>query len=264
MRFALHLLSVMMLITCPVFAQPLTIPLTFTNDTSAIEVTIGFHPDATDAFDLGLDALAPPPPPSQLFDVRSVLDNIEFIQDMRDTTVTETIFHVALTHTPGSPSFSMAWDATALAGLGTFEITDDMDGSLFGPLDMTTTNTLDILSSSALLDNGLRIRIVLGENNNSVSIDEEKEWVHQFTLEQNFPNPFNQQTDIAFKIPQTDHVRLVVFDLLGKEKAVLVDEFLAPGSYAVSWDAQTEASGLYYYSLSVGPQVETRAMILAR
>lgn len=264
MKYAVLLIGALALITCPVHAQSLTIPLTFTNDAATMVVTVGFHPDASDAFDIGLDALAPPPPPAQLFDVRSVIDNTEYIQDMRDTTSAETVFHISLAHSEGSPTFTMQWDAASLAGLGTFEITDDMDGSLFGPLDMTSVNTLDLLSSSTLIENGLRIRVVLGEDNNSVSIDEEREVADQFTLQQNFPNPFNQQTDIAFRISQADHVTLVVYDLLGKEKEVLIDEFKAPGSYTLTWNAQAEASGVYYYSLSVGSQVTTRSMILTR
>ena len=263
MKYAV-LLSALALFTCPIQAQTLTIPLTFTNDAATMVVTVGFHPDATDAFDIGLDALAPPPPPAQLFDVRAVLDNTEYIQDMRDTTSAETFFHIALEHSEGSPSFLVQWDATALAGLGTFEITDDMDGTLFGPLDMTTVGELDILSASALLENGMRIRVVLGEDNNTVSIDEELELADRFTLQQNFPNPFNNQTDIAFSISLADQVTLVVYDLLGKKKDVLVDEFMAPGSYTMTWNAQAEASGMYYYTLTVGSQVATRAMILTK
>lgn len=264
MKYAFLLLGTLVLFSCPVHAQSLTIPLTFTNDAATAVVTVGFNPDASDGFDMGLDQLAPPSPPVQLFDVRSIFDNTEYIQDFRDTTSAETLFHIALTHASGSSSFTLQWDSAALAAeMGTFEITDDMDGSLFGPLDMTAVGTLDLLASPALLDNGLRIRIVMNDGS-SVSIDEEHELADRFTLEQNFPNPFSQQTDIGFTVSQADHVKLVVYDLLGKEKLVLVDGIMAPGAYSYTWDARSEASGMYYYSLSVGSQVSTRSMILAR
>ena len=264
MKYAFLLLGTLVLFSCPVHAQSLTIPLTFTNDAATAVVTVGFEPDASDGFDMGLDQLAPPSPPAQLFDVRSIFDNTEYIQDFRDTTSAETLFHIALTQASGSSNFTVEWDSAALATeIGTFEITDDMDGSLFGPIDMKTVGTLDVLASQALLDNGLRIRIELNEGS-TVSIDDEHELADRFTLEQNFPNPFAQQTDIGFTVSQTDHVKLVIYDLLGKEKSVLVDGIMAPGAYSYTWDALSEASGMYYYSLSVGSQTSTRSMILAR
>jgi|GEM_PF-4887347 len=265
MKYAFLLIGTLVLFSCPVNAQSLTIPLTFTNDAASAVVTVGFEPDASDGFDMGLDQLAPPSPPAQIFDVRSIFDNTEYLQDFRDTTSAETLFHIALTQASGSSVFTLEWDSEALAAeMGTFEITDDMDGSLFGPLDMKTVGTLDLLASPALLDNGLRIRIEMNDGGSTVSIDEEHELAERFTLEQNFPNPFAQQTDIGFTVSQTDHVKLVVYDLLGKEKLVLVDGIMAPGAYSYTWDAQSEASGMYYYSLSVGSQTSTRSMILAR
>lgn len=68
-------------------------------------------------------------------------------------------------------------------------------------------------------------------------------------LEQNYPNPFNPATAITFTVPVAGSVRLSVFDILGKEVAVLVHETRAAGTYTVSWNAERIGSGVYFYRL---------------
>ncbi len=92
-----------------------------------------------------------------------------------------------------------------------------------------------------------------------------------FALEQNYPNPFNPSTTIAYAIPGNREggggsmeTKLVVYDLLGREVAVLVNERKAPGRYEVDYDASALASGVYVYRLTVGKFMETRKMILVR
>ncbi len=90
-------------------------------------------------------------------------------------------------------------------------------------------------------------------------------------LEQNYPNPFNPSTIIRYMIAGDrgqgsgfSNVRLVVYDLVGKEVATLVSETQAPGSYEVRFDGAKVASGVYYYCLTDGGNVETRSMLLLR
>lgn len=73
-----------------------------------------------------------------------------------------------------------------------------------------------------------------------------------FILDQNYPNPFNPSTTIQYHVKQGDHIKLRVFNSLGQEVAILVDEFKNPGTYTSSWDANGLASGTYYYRLEVG------------
>ncbi len=83
-------------------------------------------------------------------------------------------------------------------------------------------------------------------------------------LEQNYPNPFNPTTIIKYAIPQSDRVTLKVFDLLGREVATLANGLMNAGAYSILWDASGLASGVYVARLTVGGQVATRKMILAR
>jgi hypothetical protein len=83
-------------------------------------------------------------------------------------------------------------------------------------------------------------------------------------LEQSYPNPFNPNSEIRYQIADYGKVRLSVFDLLGREIAVLVNETKSPGTYTVRFDGSGLASGFYFYRLTAGGYTETRKMIYAR
>jgi hypothetical protein len=74
----------------------------------------------------------------------------------------------------------------------------------------------------------------------------------EYALGQNYPNPFNPATTISYELPEETRVTLTVFDLLGREVAVLVDEVQKPGVRSASWTATGAASGVYYYRLTAG------------
>jgi Secretion system C-terminal sorting domain len=84
------------------------------------------------------------------------------------------------------------------------------------------------------------------------------------SLSQNYPNPFNPVTRVNFQIPEVDYVRLSVYDLLGREVTVLVNEELRPGDYKVDFDGSNFPSGVYYYKLTAGGFTETKKMILVK
>jgi hypothetical protein len=85
-----------------------------------------------------------------------------------------------------------------------------------------------------------------------------------FSLAQNYPNPFNPTTVVSFQTPVVSDVRLVVYDILGREVAVLVNEKKMPGKYQVSFDAAGLASGVYVYRLTAGQYVECRKMVVTK
>jgi hypothetical protein len=85
-----------------------------------------------------------------------------------------------------------------------------------------------------------------------------------FLLSQNYPNPFNPSTEINYQIPQQSFVSLKIFDLLGCEVAVLVNEKKDAGQYTVQWDASARASGVYFYSLQVGDRGLVKRMLLIK
>ncbi len=97
-----------------------------------------------------------------------------------------------------------------------------------------------------------------------VAVEEEAVVPERFALLQNYPNPFNPTTTIAYALPVRAEVRLVVYDLYGREVAVLVETTQAAGRYAVQVEASTLASGVYLYRLTAGAFTETKAMTLLK
>lgn len=85
-----------------------------------------------------------------------------------------------------------------------------------------------------------------------------------FSLSQNYPNPFNPKTKIKFDIAQASFTKLVIFDLLGREVATLVNEELKPGRYEADWNASNFSSGVYFYKLISSDFVKTRKMVLMK
>ncbi|OIP62916.1 MAG: hypothetical protein AUK34_02605 [Ignavibacteria bacterium CG2_30_36_16] len=86
----------------------------------------------------------------------------------------------------------------------------------------------------------------------------------EFVLYQNYPNPFNPTTNIQYAIASTQHVQLKIYDVLGNEVAVLVDEEKSPGNYSVEFESKNVASGLYFYSLTAGSLKQTKKMLLIK
>jgi hypothetical protein len=85
-----------------------------------------------------------------------------------------------------------------------------------------------------------------------------------FALGQNYPNPFNPTTTISYQIPTNALVTLKVFDVLGREVAVLLDRTQSAGTYTMQFDASRLPSGLYFYSLTAGRYTAVRKMMLVK
>lgn len=96
------------------------------------------------------------------------------------------------------------------------------------------------------------------------SVDEKNNRPLSFTLEQNFPNPFNPSTFISFTIPEPMYVKLFVTNSLGQEIQTLVDEYLSPGKYVKLFDGKNLVSGVYYYILNSPKGKISKKMILAK
>ncbi len=85
-----------------------------------------------------------------------------------------------------------------------------------------------------------------------------------FSLMQNFPNPFNPVTKIKFNIPKAGNTKISIFDVTGKEIKTLVDEFLVQGIYEIDFDGTQYSSGVYFYRFESGDFTETKKMVLIK
>jgi len=88
--------------------------------------------------------------------------------------------------------------------------------------------------------------------------------VKEFSLSQNYPNPFNPTTMINYSVPEVSNVKLSVFDILGREVAVLVTGEKKAGNHKINFDASNLSSGIYFYKLQAGNFVATKKLMLLK
>ncbi|MFH1525871.1 MAG: T9SS type A sorting domain-containing protein, partial [Bacteroidota bacterium] len=106
--------------------------------------------------------------------------------------------------------------------------------------------------------------------NSIVNVKNEDPYPTKFKLYQNYPNPFNPTTTIKYSIFNVGSenfavsTKLIVYDILGNEVAMLVNEARNSGNYEVTFDASNLSSGVYYYQLKAGEFSETKKMILLK
>jgi hypothetical protein len=86
----------------------------------------------------------------------------------------------------------------------------------------------------------------------------------EFSLEQNFPNPFNPSSKIKFTLPEASIVKLTVYNTLGEEVADLVDELFDAGSHEIVFNASNFTSGIYFVRMESGSFVSTRKIMLMK
>jgi PKD repeat protein len=86
----------------------------------------------------------------------------------------------------------------------------------------------------------------------------------EYSLSQNYPNPFNPETKIKFAIPNSGFVKLVIYDIAGKEIETLINEELNPGNYSVNWNAMDYTSGVYFYKLTSAGFTDVKKMAVIK
>jgi hypothetical protein len=86
----------------------------------------------------------------------------------------------------------------------------------------------------------------------------------KFALQQNYPNPFNPSTNIRFAVKEKSHVSIIVFDMLGRWVATLVNQELPAGEYETRFSPNALASGLYVYRMTTNGFIESRRMLLLK
>jgi hypothetical protein len=98
----------------------------------------------------------------------------------------------------------------------------------------------------------------LGIQNNNSNIPK------SFSLHQNYPNPFNPSTTISYDLPKAEYVNLIVYNAIGQEVAVLVNEYKAAGFYSFNFDASNLPSGIYLYRIKAGDYTKSEKMSLIK
>ena len=135
-----------------------------------------------------------------------------------------------------------------------FDATDLDTGNYFSTLIVRNN---DPLRKNIIIPVRLTVTNVLG-------VDDDPAMPIAFDLAQNYPNPFNPDTKIKFALPRESSVRLVVYDIIGREVAVLVNEKKPAGFYTVTWDASLYPSGMYIYRIQTEQFHATKKMMLIK
>ena len=165
-------------------------------------------------------------------------------------------------------SFTDANNGTVVGRAGKILRTTD-GGTTWTQQSSSTTGTLLSVSFTDS-DNGTVVGsggTILRTTNGGVTFVEEKEIdviPTKYKLSQNFPNPFNPNTKIKYSVPQSSNVVIKVFDILGNEIEILVNEQKSLGTYEITWYAESLPSGIYFYRIQAGSFVETKKLVLLR
>ncbi len=169
----------------------------------------------------------------------------------------------------GGPSISFGSDSIGWAGSDLNRIAKSTDGGIhWGYQTSPQFNNLSTFAFDSLIAwaGGSSVVHTTDGGGPVMSIQLiSNEVPSDFQLYQNYPNPFNPGTIIKFKVKSLKNVKLSVFDITGKELAVLVNEKLSPGVYEYTFEAGNLPSGVYFYSLFAdGDRMDTKKMVLLK
>lgn len=142
----------------------------------------------------------------------------------------------------------------------TADLGNNANGNATGDVDVKINSNGSIVLFVLIGNNGL----AAFQTSTPVSVEEEPLSPTTFSLNQNYPNPFNPTTSFEFQVPGSEFVSIKVFDVLGREVAVLANEERSAGVHKLMWDASALPSGVYLYRMQVGNFVATRKMVLAK
>ncbi len=165
------------------------------------------------------------------------------------------------------------WDGTNWVNSTRYTYTYDDNGSmtLFLPETWDDTNWINSNLNAYLTFrdtfgnyysfSGIKIEV---SYKTITEVEQENNNYFSYTLQQNYPNPFNPSTTISYSLPKAGFVQLKVYDLLGREVAVLVNKEQIKGNYKINFNASNLTSGIYFYKLQSGIFSDTKKLILLR
>ncbi|MBN1633487.1 MAG: T9SS type A sorting domain-containing protein [Ignavibacteria bacterium] len=157
------------------------------------------------------------------------------------TNVNTANFFCPFSHIAG-PEVTMGnFGGTNVHGNWILEVTDDLGGF-----------------TGTLLGWGIRY------NNITTGIEPVAGNPETYSLSQNYPNPFNPTTTIRVQLPKEGDVSIKVFDMLGREVSVIMNGFMKSGTYDITFDASTLASGTYFYRMQAGDFIDIKKMVVLK
>ncbi|MCF7824815.1 MAG: T9SS type A sorting domain-containing protein [Candidatus Marinimicrobia bacterium] len=214
-------------------------------------LTIGEHPEASDTFDNAFDNVRPPASPLSQYAALSIphpewefpLGDM-FVADIRSFPEEETYNDWIVDASSSDSDITLTWDISQIEE--TYDVLIDANGN--GEFEL-----LNSISSLTIAANSqFTLRVTPGVlSNDPVNIPT------QFSLEQNFPNPFNPSTTIRYGLPEEARVKLVIYDISGREVTTLMSTSQSAGYHEILWSGRDRAgapvsTGLYFARIQAG------------
>lgn len=200
-------------------------------------------------------------------------DSPEFVGSI-SLPVELTTFTAAVKNTSISDVVMLEWRTVGESNNLGFDIERSLDGKNFSKLGFVAgAGSTNLAQGYGFTDDRVEVgtyfyRLKQIDRNGAFTYSDIREVEvsapQRYELTQNFPNPFNPQTDIVFRVKEEGVVTLKVFDLLGREVRTLVDEKKGAGVHRITFDAHTLPSGVYLYSISMGSFHEVKKMLLVK
>jgi hypothetical protein len=163
-------------------------------------------------------------------------------------------------------SFTDANTGTVVGSTGTILRTTNGGTNWISQTSGTTQHLNDVIFIDA--NTGTAVGwpgIILRTTNGGVFVNQiGNEIPDGFSLYQNYPNPFNPKTKIKFQLSKLSDANLIVYDILGREVATLVNKKLKAGTYEVEFEGTTQPSGVYFYTLISVSFKETKKMLMIK
>jgi hypothetical protein len=260
----MKILYLILLYACIVtdgFSQQILVDIVVKDNSSSLTLNAGLDPNATDNIDRDLgESELPPPPPEGIFYAKFVtpvndsLANLGngLLKDIRAGISGESS-HSHRVEFQSQSGYSK--DVVFLWNLPSYVsgVIED-DYGLFKKVMRGRDSLLLPYNGLRSLNVNLTYNVVIGVKSADDII------LNNFALEQNYPNPFNPSTNISYNLPQDGNVLLKIYDLLGREVAVLENQYKKAGKYTIAFDAADLTSGVYIYQLQAAGKTSARKM----
>ncbi len=172
-------------------------------------------------------------------------------------------------------SVSLTWKTATETNNSGYEIERNVNNTAWEKIDFVAGNgTTTNMCSYSYVDTKLNVTGNISYRLKQVDFDGSVNYSNivnvtvgtpsEYSLNQNYPNPFNPSTKISFAVPQTENVKVVLFNALGQEVATLFNGVAEAGMHSVSFDGSNLTSGIYFYQMQAGSFVSVKKMILTK
>lgn len=230
------------------------------SDTTSRSIYFGIDPVATDSIDEQFgEADLPPFPPLPTLEARFLFPQNDFsgtLSSYRDYRGGETPYNGQAEHRvkfQGLRPLQMSYNLPSQINIHV----EDLYGGVLVNQNIAGNGSLDIPDVIE------QLKLIITYNN-ATDISDEKNEIDNYILKQNYPNPFNPSTYIDFALNKNEFITLIVYDLLGKKVATLINGEYESGFHSVLFNSNGLASGIYFYTLTIGNISLTKSMILMK